>query len=61
MSKFKDIAYRAAMTFVQSFVAALIVPSDVYDAGAWEAAALAAGAAAVSAVMNTVKASVAKL
>lgn len=51
----KDVAVRAAKTFAQAFVAAIVLPAaDAFNLASWKAAVLAAGAAAASVVWNTV-------
>lgn len=50
-----DIAIRAGKTFVQAFVAALILPvASVFDLASWKAAVVAAVAAGVSAAWNVI-------
>jgi hypothetical protein len=55
-----DIAIRAGKTFVQSFLAALVIPAggELFQLATWKAPVLAAGAAAISAVWNIVVAEI---
>jgi len=55
MLDWTDIAIRAAKTFVQAFVAALVLPAaNAFDLAAWKAAVVAAAAAGISAAWNTI-------
>jgi hypothetical protein len=50
-----DIAIRAGKTFVQAFVAALVLPAaNAFDLASWKAAVVAAAAAGLSAAWNIV-------
>ena len=57
VAKLKDIGTRAALTFVQAFAAAFVLPpvAQMGQVGVWEAAALAGVAAGISAVMNLLR------
>ena len=57
LAKVKDIATRALLTFVQTFAATFVLPpvAQMGQVGVWEAAALAAVAAGISAVMNLLR------
>jgi len=55
MSTFvKDLAERAAKTFVQAFAAALVIPAaaDFWSVSVWKSAVVGAVAAGVSAVTS---------
>lgn len=60
--KWKDIATRAAKTFLQAFIASLPVDAALLNGSwnVWRAALLSAVAAGISAVMNFVLASLRK-
>lgn len=60
--KWKDIATRAAKTFLQAFIASLPVDAALLNGGwnVWRAAMLSAVAAGISAVMNFILASLRK-
>ncbi len=53
-SKWKDIAERAAKTFLQAFIASIPVDAALLGGGwnVWRAALLSAAAAGISALMN---------
>ncbi|GIV00868.1 MAG: hypothetical protein KatS3mg014_2522 [Actinomycetota bacterium] len=54
----RDVAVRAAKTFVQTFLATLVAAlgsGNVADLAIWQRAALAALAAGLSAAMNALK------
>ena len=46
----KDLLWRAAHTFYQSFAVVFVMPADFADFSAWESTIVAAVAAGVSAV-----------
>jgi hypothetical protein len=54
LEKWKDIAVRAAKTFLQAFIASIPVDAALLAGGwnVWRAALMSAAAAGVSAVMN---------
>ena len=56
MTKWKDIGIRAGKTFLQAFLGALTVDVTMMtaDRSVWRSMLLAAVAAGVSAVMNTI-------
>lgn len=53
-----DIVIRAVKTAIQAFLSVLVMsgPMNYTDLGVWQAAGIAAGAAAISALYNGVKA-----
>lgn len=54
LEKWKDIAVRAAKTFLQAFIASITVDAALLAGGwnVWRAALLSAAAAGISALMN---------
>lgn len=54
----KDLLERAAKTFVQAFVAAIVLPVDVFSGSAWKAVAVAGAAAGISAVFSVISSQV---
>lgn len=54
--KWKDIGIRAAKTFAQAFLGAIVIDVSTLnaDASVWRSMLLAAAAAGISAVMNMV-------
>jgi hypothetical protein len=57
MSTYRDTAIRAAKTAVQTGLAIVVASGlDYLDASVWKAAGIAAGAAALSAIQNSLAA-----
>lgn len=48
----KDLLERALKTFLQVFIASIVVPADVANINGWKAAIVAAVAAAISGVTS---------